>query len=248
MRTGSPPALRFFMFDQYINLLGDTFPVLSLREVPPHGISPEGIGSRIVLTPSLVADIRSDTVGLPCEASSLISALCAAAFLILRRGLPLDPVSVETDDGIFEIFHTDACLFEIKFKISKQIFTKREVECLGCVSTLYESRSFRIIRVADLSFVTEEALCALSLSHGAPMPVLPFSAMDGEVFIGSAVLPSPPAVFVAAVVACLSFECGRESRVRIGGYDVTCRRTHDGVVMRLAVTAAENPLDTKPSL
>jgi len=59
------------------------------------------------------------------------SALCAAAFLINKRGLPFSEVDFETPEGKIEIFYTDADKFSVKITKCKQLLSY-STEIFGC--------------------------------------------------------------------------------------------------------------------
>lgn len=79
-----------------------------------------------LLYPSITADFAVSGIknGTVTTADSYTSAICAAAYLLEKRGLPLSEISFETANGNIEIFNTGVGEYLLKLNKCKLLYTK----------------------------------------------------------------------------------------------------------------------------
>ncbi len=140
-----------------INIFNEEYFLFSVSENDAkNGYASPLLGNTVILSPSLCADIRVDAYSSTnrsfCE--HYAAALCAAAFIILKRGLPLGSLITETPNGNIEIFNTGRGVFSVNIIKCKVLYTKT-VEIMGC----------------DLSFY--------DVDLGFPVRAIPTSSLDG---------------------------------------------------------------------
>ena len=87
----------------------------------------------VIISPSVEADFHISTYskGKRLIIDNYAAAISAAAFLVLKRGLPLSEISFETPSGIVNIFCTGDSMFKVLITECKELCTKSK-EILGC--------------------------------------------------------------------------------------------------------------------
>ncbi|MBE6645460.1 MAG: hypothetical protein E7612_08830 [Ruminococcaceae bacterium] len=114
------------------------------------------------------------------------SALCAAAFLINKRGLPFSEVDFETPEGKIEIFYTDADKFSVKITKCKQLLSY-STEIFGCeikYRDLLVKKKFRAIHTDDILLISDDILKSLVLvDDSLPCGVLASASQNGELAV-----------------------------------------------------------------
>ena len=221
-----------------IDILGEDYFVLSLMETEDC----DGAvlkGKRTVhLFPSLIADfgVRSYAkCGVPLS-YDIASTVAAAAYLSLKRGLPLDEFDFETPSGIAKISCTGDGFFTTTISKCKVLFTER-IEALGCAARytdVFAGAVCRVVRAENIKAADVSALAPLiSAGRYLPSAVLFFS-LDGKdlsILPYTDFNPSPPTVlelYAAAAQACRNQErefeaLGGRLFVRAGYSDVSLK-------------------------
>ena len=114
------------------------------------------------------------------------SALCAAAFLITKRGLPLSELVFETPEGEIEIFHTDTDKFSVKIPKCKQMLSF-STELFGSDikgRDLVVKKRFRALHADDISVFSDDVLKRLViLDEPLPCGVLVSSSSNGNLAV-----------------------------------------------------------------
>lgn len=118
-----------------IKVMSDDFLVFSL----PCGVLQTEFLSKydfeyaVIISPSVEADFHISTYskGENIILDNYAAAISAAAFLVLKRGLPLSEISFETPSGIVNIFCTGDSMFKVLITECKELCTK-STEILGC--------------------------------------------------------------------------------------------------------------------
>lgn len=118
-----------------IRVMGDDFLIFSLVEKAERMEILNGFEFEyaVFLTPSIDADYYIEAYSKKKEILSdyYAAAISAAAFLVLKRGLPLSEISFETPSGIVNIFCTGDSMFKVLITECKELCTK-STEILGC--------------------------------------------------------------------------------------------------------------------
>ena len=159
-----------------INVMGDDFLLFSLahgREAPCKAISC-GAKAAVLLMPGIEEDFSitaySDGGKPMCEYYA--AAICAAAFLKQKRGLPLSEFTFETPGGIVEVFSTGADKYTIAVQKCKQLYIK-SIDLLGCDFEYSDIRVneqlFRTVSATDIKLFDRRILPKL-VAVGASMP------------------------------------------------------------------------------
>ncbi len=169
------------------NILSDKFFLYSLPQFPKDTeeyIVSERNAFTVFLTPSLNCDfkISAYTVSKNPVSEYYAAAFCAAAFLIFKRGLPLDEISFETPNENIEIFNTGNGMMSAKLKKRKQLITNK-TEILGCSVKYTDVDMGKIIRTAEIPLL-ENASADISINYllaSEPMPnaVVLYEEKDG---------------------------------------------------------------------
>ena len=114
------------------------------------------------------------------------SALCAAAFLVTKRGLPLHEIVFETSEGEIKIIHTDTDGFSVKIAKCKQILTL-SAELFGCDvkwRDLFVKKRIRAVHTDDISVFSNDVLKRLLLLDGPlPFVTLASSSLKGNLAV-----------------------------------------------------------------
>ena len=160
-----------------INVLGDSFLFFSF-ESEKRLDEALVLGKRcVILLPSLLADFR--VIGYESNKKELYdyysAAICAAAHLTEKRGLPLSDLSFETPNGIIEIFHTGVGLFTVNINKCKVLLSK-SVELCACrldACDVFVNGIFRVVGASSAKRFDDKLLPRLA---GADFP-LPCAAV-----------------------------------------------------------------------
>ena len=173
------------------------------------------IGERCVfLLPSVIADFR--VTGYEKNGKPLYdyysAAVCAAAYLIRKRGLPLSEITFETPKGILEIFCTGSGSLSLKINKCKLLLSNH-IEICGCVPNAFDADLGGVFRVVSIPFDAEigKALAPRLVSAALPLPeaVILSTLRDNGLFIKvySDHNPTPPSKLLCCAAA--AFTTGR---------------------------------------
>ena len=127
----------------------------------------------VIISPSVEADfhIRAYSKGKRLITDNYAAAISAAAFLVLKRGLPLSEISFETPSGFTDVFCTDDGLFSLIIKKCKELCTKN-IELLGCeieYTDVLVKNTVRVIKTKSIDNFDISALSAF-LFAGDKLP------------------------------------------------------------------------------
>ena len=242
------------MIPYEISVLGDRFLFYSLPSDDEAAKVLE-LGVRcIILLPSLDADFRivgCEMGGKPlCDYYS--AAVCAAAHLTLKQGLPLSEIGFETPQGFLKIFCTGDGLFHVAVDKCKLLLSK-SIEICGCESDVYTVLAhgmFCVMRICDVTRFDKKALRRLaSVSLPLPSAVVLTSMKNSTLSVRtyadynqsppSSVLEYAAAAFCECASAEAKFECGK---ILFGDYS-SCQVKYSSVFM--TVKPAFATLNTK---
>ncbi len=158
------------------NILNDSFKLYSLPTYPKNineEILPEGNCFNLILTPSLTADfsISAHPVFKNGLSEHYAAALCAAAFLIFKRGLPLDSILFETPDENIEVFNTGTASIAVKLEKCK-LLTTNSTQILGSDVKYTDVDMKFMLRTAPIPSVASatQELAAHYLLASEPLP------------------------------------------------------------------------------
>ena len=168
-----------------INLLGDGYFLFSLKDADEEYERVRVRGENTVhLLPSLTADfaVRSYSKNGMKKSYDPAAAVAAAAFLIEKRGLPLDEIAFDTPCGILKISYTDNGMFAFTTDKCKVLFTESteifgtQIEysdvLVGCVVRAVKTKC---IKTADAKML----LPLLSVGRYMPSALI-FCSVCGE--------------------------------------------------------------------
>lgn len=158
-----------------IDLLGDAFEVFSLGcdEKTPEDMKINAENVCVFLTPSLAADFSLKAYSSAKEeyCDYYAAALIAAAFLVVKRGLPLSDIVFETPRGNITVFHTGSGKFKIRVEKCKLLFSSK-LELSGCeikYDDIFISEKIRAVHTDDMALFKTEKLCEFVVSD-SPFP------------------------------------------------------------------------------
>ncbi|MBO7304864.1 MAG: hypothetical protein J6V09_06550 [Clostridia bacterium] len=193
------------MKPEQIGIMDEKHLLYSLRGEEKELPSADGA---VILLPSLTADfyVTSSPSGRRECADYYTAAVCAAAFLTLKRGLPLAEITFDTPDGSIEIFCTGGGLFT--FNIPKcRLLSTESREIMGCEvksADVFVKNRYRVIHTAtDEGFDGKVLPTFLTEAHPMPTAVVHSYFGDGNLnfsaYCGQAVKkPTPLSLFAAA--------------------------------------------------
>ena len=169
-----------------IDLLGDVFEIFSLEcdEKIPEEMKTNTEIIRVFLAPSLTADFSVKAYfGAKEEyCDYCAAALIAAAFLVIKRGLPLSDMVFETPRGNITIFHTGAGKFRAKVDKCKLLLSSK-LEHSGCdieYIDIFLGGIIRAIHTDDPDlFKTEKLRELVTTSSAFPSAVI-LSSSNGD--------------------------------------------------------------------
>ncbi len=118
-----------------IRVMDDDFLVFSLAENAERMEKLNGFEFEyaVFLSPSMDADYYIEAYSKKKKTLSdhYAAAVSAAAFLVLKRGLPLSEISFETASGFIDVFCTGSGLFTVSIQKCKHLYTKT-LDVMGC--------------------------------------------------------------------------------------------------------------------
>ena len=205
-----------------ISILDESYLLFSL---PNDSKIPEcaRIGERCVfLLPSVSADFRITGCGKGGKPffDYYSAAVCAAAYLTVKCGLPLTEINFETPNENLEIFCTGSGSFSVKINKCKLLFSNH-IEICGCVPDVFEvdtGGAFRVASVpSDAKF--SESLAPRLAGAALPLPqaVILSTLRDNELSIKAYAdyNPTPPSTLLCYAAA--AYKEGRgTSRLSLG--------------------------------
>lgn len=167
------------------------------------------VGERSVfLLPSVNADFR--IMGFGKGGKPLYdyysAAVCAAAYLAVKCGLPLAEINLETPNGNLEILCTGSDSFSVKINKCKLLFSNH-IEICGCIPDVAEVETGGMFRVASVPFCAKfsEALAPRLAGAAFPLPqaVILSTLRDNELFIKAYAdyNPIPPSTILCYAAA-----------------------------------------------
>ena len=139
----------------------------------------------VILLPSLTADflVKTYSDGSKRPTDYYAAAVCAAAFLVLERGLPLSEITFETPSGNISISYTGGNLFSLTIPKCKFLFTNSN-EIMGCEvksSDVLVGARYRVIHTAHgEGFDTKGLPLFLTRTGEMPDAVVHSYFSDGE--------------------------------------------------------------------
>lgn len=173
-----------------ISVMGDDFLLFSLSD--SGGVSCEaaahGAKAVVLLNVGVKEDFSltaySNESTPLCEYCS--AAICAAAFLRQKRGLPLSEFAFETPNGILEIFSTGADKYRVTAPKCKRLYTK-SIDLLGCDAEYSDIRVggqlFRTVSAKDIKLFDRGILPKLTAVDDAlPSSIVLSSSCNGKLF------------------------------------------------------------------
>ncbi len=173
-----------------IKVMSDDFLVFSL----PCGtldiafLNDYGFDYAVILSPSTEADFYIKTYSRRKDLiiDNYAAAISAAAFLVLKRGLPLSEISFETNSGFIDVFCTGNGLFGVKIQKCKQLFTK-SAELLGCdieYTDVLLSGAVRVVKTKNMeTFDISSLSCFLFAGEKLPDSVALSSRREGKLSV-----------------------------------------------------------------
>ena len=221
------------------SILGDDFFLFSQENFFGPSCTLFGDAMTVGLLPSITADfslIGYTKLGKPLS-DYRAAAISAAAFLVLKRGLPLSEILFETPGGNIEVFYTGGRIFEVSTPKCKQIITNK-IEVMGCVveyADFCTDALFRVIRTDnidnfDLKIIPRFA----SVGEKTPSSVILYSVKDSKIDMRtySEFNPSPPsAITCFGIASYAAFFKTCASQFAFGG--AICRLDYGGARISL---------------
>ncbi len=205
-----------------ISVLDDRFLFFSLPSERDFSGEAAAVRRCVILLPSLDADFR--VIGYEKGGKPLYdyysAALCAAAHLTSKQGLPLSEIVFEIPTGFLKIACTGGGLFSVDVNKCKLMLPKN-VEICGCeadVCDVLAQGLFRVMTVCDAARFDKKVLSRLS-SAVLPLPsAVVLSSLENErlsVRTYTDYNPTPPSSLLAYAAAAyraweekrLSFSC-----------------------------------------
>ncbi len=158
-----------------IKVMSDDFLVFSL---PCGAINNDFLNNyefdfAVILLPSIEADFyievyskRKDLI-----TDNYAAAISAAAFLVLKRGLPLSEIRFETSTDFVDVFYTDNGMFSVPIQKCKELCTKT-TEFFGCETEYTDVSLCDTVRVVKSKDIKNFDLSALPgfLHAGGKLP------------------------------------------------------------------------------
>jgi hypothetical protein len=172
-----------------ISVMGDDFLLFSLSEggeVPSNAAY--GVKAVVLLGVGTNEDFSLTAYSAEntpvCEYCS--AAICAAAFLKQKRGLPLSEFTFETPNGILEIFNTGVDKYTATLPKCKRLYTKG-VDLLGCDAEYSDisvsGNLFRAVSSKDIRLFDRKILPSLLTIEGnLPSSAVLSSSKGGRLF------------------------------------------------------------------
>lgn len=162
-----------------IDLLGDIFEIFSLGadEKNPEDLKTNAENICVFLYPSLAADFSVKAYSRVKEnyCDYYAAALIAAAFLIMKRGLPLSEIVFETPRGNIAVFCTGRGVLKVKIDNCKLLLSSKR-ELSGCemeYNDIFIGEKIRALHTDDPDLFEIEKLRELAVaSSGFPSAVI----------------------------------------------------------------------------
>ena len=166
-----------------IKLFDDVFSVRSVSDPSEiSAVSEDGFADVYIL-PSLNADFSLKAYRKRGESiiGDISVPLCAAAYLAIRQGLPLDEFIFETDRKIFTVHSRRGRLtVSIPFKTLPKISQRELCGCETEYTDFADSACIRVIHTEDAEFFDASLLSRLVLSEDAVAHAAVLSYSDGD--------------------------------------------------------------------
>ncbi len=238
------------MFYCYVNILGVYRKVISVPwELDGKEAAKLSCGDASILaSPSLSADIKAHSSHARDTVGACLAAISSAALLLFERGLPLDCVSVEVNDRIYEISCNGTDLLEIKIEYCKQTFTKTSENVLGAVLDVYDLDDMSFIRACEPSHLSECAVLSLSSRQeriGKPIYAVRADGEGLSVFsLPSSVCEACEPLRVMLSAAELFSPRGRVCRISHDGHSLDVTLLGASLLLRFYGISVKKALDT----
>lgn len=142
----------------------------------------------VIISPSAKADYHISTYSKEKKplTDNYAAAISAAAFLVLKGGLPLYEISFEAPSEIVNVFCTGNGFFTVLIPNCKQLYTKT-IELLGCgieYTDVSVKRGVRVVKTKSIENFDKSMLSAFLLrGENLPDSVILSSRSDGKLSV-----------------------------------------------------------------
>ena len=198
----------------------------------------------LLISPSTMADFKVDIYdkGVKSNSNSLPAAIASGAYLICKKGLPLDEIVIETDDGSIQIFNTDGILSLLFVAKSKRMFTQKSAFVKGCeieYSDIDISQIVRIIEVENFSGFDKKVLPSFSFLSTEHLPSAVVFAKISENKIEAASYtdfsfsPASRLTIAAALSSYCQRRMGLKKEIVVDGFSCNAMFGSTGVLLQV---------------